>query len=67
MTRPQQIRYFLLAFFLYVFFRHWLGPKLNLEGWSLTISAYGFAVAKATVYMYWILKRAGRPTEKKDA
>lgn len=67
MTRPQQIRYFLLAFFLYLFFRHWLGPKFNLEGWALTISAYAFAVVIATMYVYWILKRAARPSEEKDA
>ncbi|MCF8162480.1 MAG: hypothetical protein K9J47_10665 [Sulfuritalea sp.] len=67
MTRPQQMRYFLLAFFLYLFFRHWLGPKLSLEGWSLTISSYGFAVVIATVYLYRILKRAVRTPEEKDA
>jgi Na+/melibiose symporter-like transporter len=67
MTRPQQIRYFLLAFFLYLIFRHWFGPKLNLEGWTLTISSYGFAVLIATVYLYWTLKRAARPPEEKDA
>ena len=67
MTRPQQIRYFLLAFFLYLFFRHWLGPKLNLEGWTLTISAYAFAVVIATVYLYWILKRAAGHSEEMDA
>jgi len=67
MTRSQQIRYFLLAFFLYLFFRHWLGPKFSLEGWSLTISSYVFAVVIATVYLYWILKRATRPSEEKDA
>jgi Na+/melibiose symporter-like transporter len=67
MTRPQQIRYFLLAFFLYLIFRHWLGPKMNLEGWMLTISSYGFAVVIATLYLYWILRRAARPPEEKDA
>jgi hypothetical protein len=67
MTRPQQIRYFLLAFFLYLIFRHWLGLKLNLEGWMLTISSYGFAVVISTMYLYWVIKRAARPPEEKDA
>ncbi len=67
MTRLQKIRYFLFAFFLYVVFRHLLGPKLGLEGWMLTLSAYAFAVSIATGYLYWILWRASRRQKEKDA
>ena len=67
MTRLQKIRYFLFAFFLYVVFRHLLGPKLGLEGWMLTLSAYAFAVSIATGYLYRILWRASRRQKEKDA
>ena len=67
MTRLQKIRYFLFAFFLYVVFRHLLGPKLGLRGWMLTLSAYAFAVSIATGYLYWILWRASRRQKEKDA
>ena len=59
--------HFLFAFFWYVIFRHLLGPKLGLEGWMLTISAYAFAVLIATGYLYWILWRASRRQKEKDA
>jgi hypothetical protein len=67
MTRPQKIRYFLFAFFLYIIFRHILGPKLGLVGWMLTIGAYAFAVSIATGYLYWMLWRASRLQKEKDA
>jgi hypothetical protein len=67
MTRQQKIRYFLLAFFLYLIFRHVLGPKAGLDGWALTIAAYAFAVVIATGYLYWALRRASRHQEEKDA
>ena len=67
MTRQQKIRYFLFAFFLYLIFRHVLGPKVGLDGWALTVSAYAFAVLIATGYLYWVLWRSSRHQEKKDA
>ena len=67
MTRQEKIRYFLLAFFLYLIFRHVLGPKVGLDGWLLTVAAYAFAVLIATGYLYWALRRASRHQKEKDA
>ncbi len=66
-SRREKITYFSLALFLFLLFRHMLGPLLGLSGTMLTVASYAFALLLATVYLYKTLLRPSRGHDEKDA
>ena len=62
----QKIIYFLLAFVMYLLFRHLLGPRFGLEGLWLSIASYGFALILPSIYLYriWTTPRPPTPLEE---
>ncbi len=65
LSRREKLVYLGLAFVAYLLFRHLLGPLAGLDGWLLTVAAYGFAVAAATGYLYHRLRPRGpRPARE---
>ena len=62
----QKVIYFLLAFVMYLLFRHLLGPRLGLDGWWLTISAYVFALIFPSIYLYRLWAAPAQTTNTEE-
>ena len=62
----QKLIYFMLAIVMYMLFRHWLGPRMGLEGFWLIVGAYVFALVLPSLYLYrlWTAKRDCPLTEE---
>ena len=62
----QKLIYFVLAFAMYLLFRHVLGPRFGLDGLWLTVAAYAFALIFPSIYLYrlWTVNRQPEPLEE---
>jgi len=65
----QKLIYFLLAFVMYLVFKHLLGPRFGLEGIWLTVISYVFALIFPSVYLYrlWTIKHQSIPAEETNS
>lgn len=66
LSRREKFAYFGLAFVAYLVFRHLLGPLAGLDGWSLSLAAYGFAIGIATAYLYQRLRPRRPPPVREE-
>ncbi len=66
LSRREKFSYLGLAFVAYLLFRHLLGPLAGLDGWPLTVAAYGFAIGVATAYLYQRLRPRGPPPAREE-
>lgn len=65
----QKLVYFLIAFVMYLVFKHLFGPRLGLEGTWLTITSYVFALIFPSIYLYrlWTAKQQPMPMEEPNS
>jgi O-antigen/teichoic acid export membrane protein len=65
----QKLVYFLIAFVMYLVFKHLLGPQFGLEGIWLTITSYVFALIFPSIYLYrlWTTKQQSIPMEEPNS
>ncbi len=65
----QKLVYFLIAFVMYLVFKHLLGPRFGLEGIWLTITSYVFALIFPSIYLYrlWTTKQPPMPMEEPNS
>ena len=62
----QKLIYFVLAFVMYLVFRHLLGPRFGLDGFWLTVAAYVFALIFPSIYLYRLWTAQPQPNHLEE-